>query len=108
TQPRWPRATPAGGRAGCGVGGGVFGVAGMARGATAADVARLARRDVVPIGVDEAQPHVARWPADRAGDALGIIRGARIGLVPGFEHAEQLEKYARRGRPPGADGHDPG
>src|SRR6516164_11436417 len=41
-----------------------------------------------------------------AGDALGIIRGARIGLVAGFEHAEQLEHYARRGAPPGADGLD--
>src|SRR5258708_14380231 len=99
-------AEPAVGQEGFGVGGGVMVVAEMDRGAIAADVARLARRDVVPIGVDEAQPHVARWHADRAGDALGIIRRARIGLVSGFEHAEQLEQYARCGAPPGPDGLD--
>src|SRR5262249_46977417 len=99
-------AEPTVGQEGFGVGSRVIVVAEMDRGAIAADVARLARRDVVPIGVDEAQPHVARWHTDRAGDALGIIRGARIGLVAGFEHAEQLEHYARRGAPPGADGLD--
>src|SRR5262249_59871226 len=95
------------GQEGFGVGSRVIVVAEMDRGAIAADVARLARRDVVPIGVDEAQPHVARWHTDRAGDALGIIPGARIGLGAGFEHAEQLEHYARRGAAPGADGLHP-
>ena len=88
------------------IGGRIVVIAEMHRGAIAADLALLARRHVVAVGVDQPQPHMARGHADRAGDAFGVVGRAGIGLVSRFQHPQQLEQHAGRGPAPGADGLD--
>jgi hypothetical protein len=65
-------------------------------------VALLACSNVTAFGVDQPQPHVAGRDAHRSGDAFGIVGGAGIGLISGFQHSQQLEQDAGSGAAPGA------